>query len=61
MSVLQKRNNLRPYKAYGRLCEGCGCRLDPGEGRLCEDCLEEKERREQAGRMRSAQTPPAVV
>lgn len=24
-------------------CEVCGCRLDPGEGRLCDDCLDEQE------------------
>jgi len=21
-------------------CEGCGCRLDPGEGRMCDECRE---------------------
>lgn len=31
----------RTFKAYGRQCECCGCTLDPGEGRFCEDCLEE--------------------
>lgn len=34
-------------------CERCGCRLDPGEGRYCEDCLEEitEEAREQRNRV----------
>ena len=26
-------------------CDECGCYLDPGEGRLCEECLELKKRR----------------
>ena len=25
-------------------CSECGCYLDPGEGRLCEECLELKEK-----------------
>ncbi len=29
------------------LCKGCGCRLDPGEGYYCEDCLEEREQEEE--------------
>ena len=24
-------------------CDECGCYLDPGEGRLCEECLELKQ------------------
>lgn len=28
---------------YGNYqCEGCGCTLDPGEGRLCDECQEKK-------------------
>ncbi len=27
-------------------CEGCECYLDPGEGRFCEKCLEEREKSE---------------
>lgn len=23
-------------------CEDCGCTLDPGEGRLCDECREKK-------------------
>ena len=30
-------------KTYGRQCERCYCLLDPGEGRFCEECLEEME------------------
>lgn len=30
-----------PYR-----CEGCKCYLDPGEGRFCEKCLEEREQSE---------------
>lgn len=26
-------------------CSECGCYLDPGEGRLCEECLELKKSR----------------
>lgn len=26
---------------YGYTCKKCGCTLDPGEGRLCDDCREE--------------------
>lgn len=29
-------------------CEECGCYLDPGEGRLCEECREMLERQEDA-------------
>ena len=25
-------------------CEGCGCRLDPGEGSLCEECRADLEK-----------------
>lgn len=31
-------------------CERCGCSLDPGEGRICDECLEEM--RETADRKR---------
>lgn len=27
-------------------CEDCECYLDPGEGRFCEKCLEEREQNE---------------
>ncbi|MCI5874197.1 MAG: hypothetical protein PUJ55_06030 [Clostridiales bacterium] len=28
---------------YGNYqCEDCGCTLDPGEGKLCDECLEKK-------------------
>ena len=27
-------------------CDICGCYLDPGEGRLCDDCQEDMRRRE---------------
>lgn len=26
-------------------CDICGCYLDPGEGRICEECRQESERR----------------
>lgn len=26
-------------------CDPCGCYLDPGEGRKCEDCMKESSRR----------------
>lgn len=29
-------------KMYGRQCERCHCTLDPGEGRYCEECLEDQ-------------------
>lgn len=32
---------------YGYLCEKCGCRLDPGEGSVCEECLEEADAKKQ--------------
>lgn len=25
-------------KNYYNICKECGCRLDPGEGSLCDDC-----------------------
>lgn len=25
-------------KTYNNICRECGCRLDPGEGSLCDDC-----------------------
>lgn len=28
---------------YKYECTYCGCSLDPGEGRLCEDCLAKRE------------------
>lgn len=28
-------------------CEICDCRLDPGEGSICEECQEEREHRRQ--------------
>lgn len=30
---------------FYRKCEGCGCSLDPGEGRMCDECIQEIERR----------------
>ena len=40
---------------YGYLCEKCGCTLDPGEGSVCEECLEEsdtkKKRKKEFDRM----------
>lgn len=27
-------------------CEGCGCSLDAGEGRICEECRVEEEEKE---------------
>lgn len=27
------------------VCDSCGCYLDPGEGRLCEECQEKKHAR----------------
>ena len=27
-------------------CDKCGCPLDPGEGRMCDDCIMAKERKE---------------
>lgn len=40
---------------YGYLCEKCGCSLDPGEGNICEECLEEadveKQREKELDRM----------
>lgn len=38
-------------------CECCGCSLDPGEGRICEECLEERER--EAERKRILSCPEA--
>ena len=32
---------------YGYLCKRCGCRLDPGEGNICEECLDEMEVKKQ--------------
>lgn len=26
-------------KGYYHKCERCGCSLDPGEGRICDECL----------------------
>lgn len=33
--------------AYNNECERCRCPLDAGEGRYCEDCLEQMELEEQ--------------
>ena len=30
---------------FYRKCEGCGCSLDPGEGRMCSECIQEIERK----------------
>lgn len=32
---------------HGYLCEKCGCTLDPGEGRICEECLDESDTKKQ--------------
>ncbi len=37
-------------------CDNCGCYLDPGEGRLCDDCRE-KEEQEEKNALISAPTP----
>ena len=29
---------------FYRKCRICGCSLDPGEGSMCEECRDEKER-----------------
>ena len=29
---------------FYRECKICGCSLDPGEGNMCEECREEKQR-----------------
>lgn len=26
---------------YGYSCDRCGCSLDPGEGSICDECVEE--------------------
>lgn len=49
------KNRMRmPVRARtsGPCCERCGCRLDPGEGRYCDECLEEMRQ----GRQTSLQT-----
>lgn len=33
-------------------CEECGCRLDPGEGRLCEECRADLEKQAAALQVR---------
>lgn len=30
---------------YMNRCGNCGCYLDPGEGHICEECLEKMEQR----------------
>ena len=37
--------------SYYRKCEDCGCTLDPGEGRICDECAEKMraENRPQGG------------
>lgn len=32
--------------AYYRKCIICGCSLDPGEGNICEDCIEDRKKKE---------------
>lgn len=41
----------RRYRRHQNACERCGCPLDAGEGRYCEECLE-KIREEEAYAMR---------
>lgn len=36
--------------SYYRKCEDCGCTLDPGEGRICDECAEKCGRKQTAGR-----------
>ena len=38
------------------ICEKCECRLDPGEGRLCDEC-----RKEEARAQRKMMAPSAAV
>ena len=35
---------------YGYSCDKCGCTLDPGEGSICEECLEEADTKKQRER-----------
>ena len=32
---------------YKYRCKACGCPLDPGEGRLCGECLEQQRKDEE--------------
>lgn len=57
--LMYKRTSHRTLKTYGRQCEGCGCSLDPGEGRLCEDCQEEQEKK--AGDRHAASKRPLIA
>lgn len=36
--------------SYYRKCEDCGCTLDPGEGRICDECAEKMRQKQTAGR-----------
>lgn len=48
-------------KTYGRQCECCHCILDPGEGRYCEDCLEEMEREDRELRQKASRQKKEAV
>lgn len=56
-----KRKSFRIHKTYGFQCEGCGCPLDPGEGRFCEDCQDERERAAKADRLAVPREPRIVL
>lgn len=32
---------------YSYRCDSCGCYLDPGEGNVCEECLEQQRKDEE--------------
>ena len=42
-SISDFTTDVEVMSMYGNYqCEDCGCTLDPGEGRLCDDCREKK-------------------
>ena len=42
--ILARKHSFEKVKImFYRECEVCGCSLDPGEGRICEDCASEEE------------------
>ena len=38
----------RRYTMNWHRCDMCGCYLDPGEGLLCDECLEKRRKREES-------------
>lgn len=42
-------------KQHKYICELCKCNLDPGEGRMCEECREKEAARKRLLRMRQYQ------